>query len=228
MYRRTFMTYAIAGTATVSTFSFANRAIAQDYEVKQMSLGNPDANVVVTEFAAFTCPHCASFHAQIFPKLKAEYIDTCKIKFVNNEVYFDRVGLWAGMLARCGGPDKYFGIVDLLFKRQREWRGDQNTPASVIIDNLKKIGKVAGLSDDTMDTCFTNQAMAEALVEEYQNTTGKVDWPRNQISTPTILINGEVEENYAFENLKAVIDAKLQETGSAEQSTDACNGGTSS
>ena len=61
--------------------------------IKDMTLGNPDADVTVIEYASFTCPHCAAFHADAFKKLKADYIDTGKINFVYREVFFDRFGL---------------------------------------------------------------------------------------------------------------------------------------
>ena len=69
----------------------------------------------------FTCPHCAAFHATVFPQIKANYIDTGKVRLVYREVYFNKPSLWAAMIARCAPPDRYFGIVDLLFDRQADW-----------------------------------------------------------------------------------------------------------
>ena len=89
--------------------------------IPDMMIGNPDAKVTVIEYASYTCPHCASFHASTFKDLKREYIDTNKINFVYREVYFDRYGLWASMIARCAGPDKFFGMTDLMFKTQSTW-----------------------------------------------------------------------------------------------------------
>ncbi len=86
--------------------------------VPELVLGNPDAKVIVTEYASYTCPHCATFHAAVFKHLKADYIDTGKVKFVYREVYFDRYGLWASIIARCGGEMKYFGISEMLFDQQ--------------------------------------------------------------------------------------------------------------
>ncbi len=74
--------------------------------------------VKIVEYASFTCPHCANFHTDVFKQLKAEYIDTGKVHFTLREVYFDRYGLWAAMMARCGGEMKYFPITDILFSTQ--------------------------------------------------------------------------------------------------------------
>jgi hypothetical protein len=100
-----------AGPRTRSAAAFAQDEEAADTSrVLEMSLGNPDAPVTVIEYASFTCPHCRTFHDGPFKELKANYIDTGKIHFIYREVYFDRFGLWAGMLARCAGPERYFGI----------------------------------------------------------------------------------------------------------------------
>ena len=60
--------------------------------ITDMVQGDPDATVTVIEYASFTCPHCAAFHEGPYKQLKADYIDTGKIKFIYREVYFDRPG----------------------------------------------------------------------------------------------------------------------------------------
>ena len=83
--------------------------------IQDMALGAEDAPVTIIEYASYTCPHCATFHAGPYKQLKADYIDTGKVRFIFREVYFDKYGLWASMIARCGGPEKFFGISDLIF-----------------------------------------------------------------------------------------------------------------
>ena len=90
-------------------------------DVMDMRLGDPEAPVTVIEYASFTCPHCATFHQGPYRQLKADFIDTGKINFIYREVYFDRFGLWASLMARCAGPDKFFGITDLLYSSQSTW-----------------------------------------------------------------------------------------------------------
>ncbi len=82
--------------------------------IADMTLGSPDAKVTLMEYASFTCPHCANFHNSVFKGLKTDYIDTGKVHFIYREVFFDRYGLWAAMVARCGGAMKYFGITEIL------------------------------------------------------------------------------------------------------------------
>ena len=115
-------------------------------EVLEMVLGDENAPVTVVEYASYTCPHCRNFHEQVFSELKANYIDTGKIKFVYREVYFDKFGLWAGMIARCAGPDRYFGVTDLLYEKQAEWLASRND--AQIAADLRKIGLSAGMTGE--------------------------------------------------------------------------------
>ena len=157
--------------------------------VADYGIGATDAPVKIVEYLSFTCPHCAHFHADVYPKLKADYIDTGKVRLEYHEVYFDRYGLWAAMMARCGGEMRYFGITDILFDTQTEWAASDD-PA-VVVANLKKIGRTAGMDDATLDACMNDADMAKALVAHYE-TNFKADGIEG---TPTFLINGVKHSN---------------------------------
>ena len=171
--------------------------------IVEMSLGNADADVTVIEYASFTCPHCADFHANQFKKLKADYIDADKIQFIYRDVFFDRFGLWASMLARCGGKERFFGLTSVIYDKQKDWIGSGDPVA--IANELRKIGKVAGLDEDRVEQCLADQDKAKALVAWYQQNAEEHDIN----STPSLVINGEKYSNMAYDELKAVIDEKL-------------------
>ena len=190
---------AMAATPLLGTKSFAQEAL----DVKEMSLGNPDSAVTVIEYASYTCPHCASFHTNTYPQLKANYIDTNKINFIYRDVYFDRFGLWASMIARCDDT-KFFGITDMLYKRQPEWSRAGDAPT--VVAEMRKIGLIAGLSNEQMDACLNNQPMAEALVARFQETTAKDDVN----STPTLFLNGTKYSNMSYTQLADLIDQELE------------------
>lgn len=173
-------------------------------EVVDMVLGNPDATVEVVEYASFTCPHCASFHANQYKLLKANYIDTGKIKFVYREVYFDRPGLWASMIARCSDDQNFFfAFSELLYAEQRNWLASGD-PAT-IIEDLRRLAKTAGLDDATLDACLSDGAKAEALFTWYQDNADR-DGIR---STPSFLINGALNSNMAYDDFAAILDGEL-------------------
>ncbi len=183
----------------------ASPVIAQEAaaELTDYALGSPDAPVKIVEYASYTCPHCADFHAAVFKDLKRDYIDTGKVHFTLREVYFDRYGLWAAMVARCGGEMRYFGIHDMLFDQQKEWAASQD-PVQVV-QSLKTIGIAAGLDGAAIDTCLNDQATAEALIARFQ-TNMAADGVEG---TPTIFVNGSKHSNMSYAELKAIIDAEL-------------------
>jgi len=170
----------------------------------EMVLGNPDSKVEVIEYASFTCPHCAAFAQNQFVSIKANYIDTGLIKFVYRDVYFDRFGLWAAMIARCGNnTDRFFGLTEMLYEQQRDWLAGGD-PAT-IAENLKTMGKVAGLDDAAIEACTTDATYAQGLVDWYTENA-----ERDGItSTPSFLINGVKYTNMAYEDFAAILDAEL-------------------
>jgi len=171
--------------------------------VPDMIMGNPDATVTLTEYASYTCPHCARFHEDVFKALKTDYIDTGKVRFIYREVYFDGFGLWAAMIARCGGEMRYFGINAILLDTQKDWAGSQDQ--ATVVESLKKIGRTAGMDDATLDACLANTAMAEAMVTAFQTnmTTDGVE------GTPTLFVNGTKYSNMSYDELKVILDAEL-------------------
>lgn len=168
-------------------------------------LGNEDAPLTIVEYASFTCSHCAAFHDESWSKLKAGYIDTGKVRFIQRDVYFDAVGLWAGILARCGGDDKYYAVSDMLYEQQKTWLSADNGEA--LAANLRKIGTAAGFADEQMDACWADKQKVADLVTTFQThaTKDEID------GTPTFVIGGEKVQNQPWDELKKIIDAKLAE-----------------
>lgn len=171
--------------------------------IEDMVLGQADAPVTVMEYGSYTCPHCATFHEMNFAKLKAEYIDTGKVRFVFREVYFDRYGLWAAMVARCGGATRYFGIHSILYDKQAEWAGSDDPNA--VVANLRKIGKAAGMDDATIDACMQDANKAQAMINTFEANMAA----DGVEGTPTVFINGAKHGNMDWPALKSLIDAEL-------------------
>ncbi|WP_306154826.1 DsbA family protein [Roseovarius sp. MMSF_3281] len=171
--------------------------------IVEMTMGAEDAPVTLIEYASFTCPHCASFHTGPGKKLKAEYIESGDVQLVYRDVYFDRIGLWASMVARCGGQERFFGITDMLYQQQRDWIGDGD-PVE-ISNNLRKIGKTAGLNDDQIEACLQDNDKAKALVAWFQENAEE----HEVNSTPTLIINGEKHSNMSYPDLKEIIETEL-------------------
>ena len=159
--------------------------VAKPVSLPDMALGPANAPVTITEFASMTCPHCAAFTEKVFPKIKSEYIDTNKIRFVFREFPLDIKAAAGSMLARCIAKDdagKYFAVVDMLFRQQNDWVLKNTT------ETLIRIGKQAGLSQQQVEDCLKDQALLDKISadQKYANAVLKVN------STPTFFLNGEM------------------------------------
>ena len=182
---------------------FTFEETAYEFGLKEMTEGNPDAPVTVVEYASYTCPHCARFHSGAYKQLKADFIDTGKINFVYREVFFDRPGIWASMVARCGGAEKFHGITDLLYQGQSTW-ARAGAPAAIVAE-LGKIGRLAGLDGDTLDACLQDAEKAENL-NKWQTENLAAD---NIDSTPSFVINGKKYSNMAYSEMKNLLETAL-------------------
>ncbi len=174
--------------------------VAKPVSLPDMALGPANATVTITEYASMTCPHCATFTETVFPKIKKEYIDSGKIRFVFREFPLDIKAAAGSMLARCIAKEdsgKYFAVVDMLFKQQNDW-AMKNTA-----ETLTRIGKQAGLSQQAVEDCLKDQALLDKLAadQKYAADVLKVN------STPSFFINGEmIKGDTSFE----VFDQKLK------------------
>lgn len=174
----------LSGSAFLLLAAFAQVAVAaeDEFALGEMTLGKPDAPVKVVEYASMTCPHCASFHADTFKAFKEKYIDTGKVQFEFREFPFDRLGLYAAMVARCGGEKRFFGMLDLLFRQQSHWARAEDPQ-----EELRKLARLAGISSQRFDACWNSQALGDAVVKSRMQgqEAHKIE------STPSFLVNGD-------------------------------------
>ncbi|MEH2519645.1 hypothetical protein V1279_005218 [Bradyrhizobium sp. AZCC 1610] len=130
--------------------------VAKPQSLPDMALGPANASVTITEYASMTCPHCAAFAEKVFPKIKSEFIDSGKIRYVFREFPLDIKAAAGSMLARCIAKDdapKYFAVIDLLFRQQNDWVTKNTT------ETLSRIGKQAGLTQQQVEDCLKDQAL---------------------------------------------------------------------
>ncbi len=169
-------------------------------------IGSPRAKVTIAEYASVACPHCARFDAQVFPALKARYVDTGKVRFELHEMLVgspDMVQVAAAgfMLARCAGQAHYFPVVEAIYRAQPEIFSSNN-PKSIFV----RIAGQNGLDEKQMDACISDKANIDALNQrvKYATDVAKID------STPTFVINGTKLDEHGREPDLALFDAALQ------------------
>jgi protein-disulfide isomerase len=206
-------TTALLAAAGFSPLDLIRDAFAQDANPAELAkplplgdvvLGAKESPVTIIEYASMSCGYCAEFHKTIYPKIKAEYIDTNKVRFIFREFPLDLKAAAGSMLARCVGqddPNRYHAVVDILFNTQNDWVvGETST-------HLMRIARQAGMGEDTFNACLANQSMLDALKQGQEQAFEKfkVD------STPTFFVNGtKLKGGATFEDFKKLIDPNLK------------------
>ena len=143
-------------------------------------LGSDEAPIKVVEYSSLTCGHCSSFHKDDFPVIKSKYIDTGKVQFIFKEFPLNKPALDASKVLRCMPEDKFIAFQGLLFSEQDKWayQSDYLSP-------LKQNAKLAGLSDETIESCLGNKDLENRIIGDMKAGTEKFKIQ----STPTFIIN---------------------------------------
>jgi len=170
-------------------------------------LGDPNAPVELAEYASTTCGHCKAFHDEVFPELKAKYIDTGKVKLAWYVLPTAPAALsYAGAaIARCAGEARFFEAIDTMFDEQEALFAASDNGQVVAI--LNRIGAKFDLSPDAVRTCVDDQSIADTT------QAALADMPATITGTPSFVINGVKIEAESLEGLSAAIDAELAKAG---------------
>ena len=163
----------------------ADAATGPRLENGDMVIGAANAPITIIEYASLTCPHCARFHTETLPKLKSEYVETGKVKYVFRDFPLDGLALRAAAIAHCAGPERYFTYLDVFFQQQANWtRG--NDPEQMLVQ-LKRLARTGGMSEAQIDDCLKNKQVQDSILAS--RMTGENQF--NVRSTPTLVINGQ-------------------------------------
>ena len=173
-----------------------------------MDLGNPNAKITVNEFASLGCPICAKWNNDNFAAFKAKYIDTGKVHYVLREMRTGDAPVAAAgfLLARCVGKDKYFKVVDAVFRELADLLESERGKEQH--DRLLDVAKSAGLTEDQFNACVGN----DASINDFNERTDKNARDNNVESTPTFVVNGKVLTGYQD---TATLDKAIADAGAA-------------
>ncbi|HXV73241.1 MAG TPA: thioredoxin domain-containing protein [Sphingomonadales bacterium] len=147
----------------------------------EIAVGNPDAPITIVEYASLTCPHCANFHRDVYPKLKDNFIKTGRVKLVYRNYTRDRADLEVGKITRCAGPDKVMDLMAVYFERQRQWLTQDPRPEII------NIARQAGINRAQYDACVANTELEVNIIGLFDQGL-KED---NVTATPTFFVNGQ-------------------------------------
>ena len=174
-------------------------------EDKILKIGNSDAKITVKVFSSLTCPHCASFHKNIFENLKKEYIDEGLIRFEHHSFPLDLAALNAEIILRCHtNNNKKFQLLGEIYKKQSQWA--VGSDINVINESIKKIGLDSGLKNNKMDECLKNETAQDQILNERIEAQKQYKIQ----STPTIYINKkQYKGKHKYKPFKKAIEKLL-------------------
>lgn len=169
------------------------------------TLGSPKAPIVMIEYAAPSCPHCAAFDMEVFPLLKRQYIDTGKVFYIFRVFPISAVDGAAEAMARCLPADNYFPFIDLLFRNQKQW--DPEYGVTDVHSALVQLGRVAGMSAEKVDQCIQDKAINDRTNRIAQEASTKYGVE----GTPTFVINGVVQQagEIPWPTLQNILNSQL-------------------
>ncbi len=169
------------------------------------TLGSPKAPILMVEYAAPTCPHCAHFDMDVFPLLKQKYIDTGKVHYVLRVFPLGAADIAAEAMARCLPEDNYFQFLDLLWRNQVKWDPEFRVPD--VHAGLVQMGRIAGMSAEKVDSCIGNQQESQTIAQVGQDATNKY----GVNSVPTFVVNGQVRQfSGGWDDVQSYLDGLLK------------------
>lgn len=167
------------GTATSHTYS---KEELLGILPEDLVIGDVKAPVTIIEYASLSCSHCASFHNTVYPKLREQYIDTGKAKFIFRNFPLNEPALHAALLVQCT-PDTQQAekFIKVIFRTQNSWITQKN-----YIEILSNIGKLGGLPGEKFESCLQDKALQDKLLQSRISASEILEIR----STPTFFING--------------------------------------
>ena len=168
--------------ALALTVGLAGCSKTESVSADDMRLGNATSKITVVEYASVTCPHCARWSADVFPAFKAKYIDSGKVNFVYREFPTapENVAVAGFLVARCAGKDKYFEVLDALYRQQME-------VVTNPLESLTRIAQSVGLDEAQFKACVSDEKALKAM----NDRTVKFAKEADIRGTPTFVVNGK-------------------------------------
>ena len=161
--------------------------------------GDEKAKITIIAYESLTCSHCASFHKDVYPQLKKDYIDTGLVKIEFRHFPLDVAAFNASKISQCN-QNESLRILESLYSNQQSWI--KGNTVEEVNDNLKKFLKNEGFNLD-FEKCINNKEIEDFVLND--RIEGTKNFKVN--ATPTIIINNEkFEKTLNYKNLKKTLE----------------------
>jgi protein-disulfide isomerase len=175
-------------------------------------MGSANAPVTLIEYFAQACSVCAHFNQEVFPLLKAKYIDTGKVRYVMRLFPLFPVDGPSYKLDTCVPPDQFFSAADLLFRNQPQWDSAEFQGADAH-SGLIRMARIMGMSEAQADACMNSTAKDAAINNVAKE--GLARYPTLNNGTPTFVIDFKDTDiqDKSWDGMQKVLDAALAAKG---------------
>src|SRR3989338_9821678 len=149
-------------------------------------LGSEQAPVLMIEFGDFQCPFCRDFWRETLPRLKSEYIDTGRVKFVYRDypLSFHPAAQKAAEAAECARDQGLFWEMhDKLFAEQ-DRRGEGTAQFGEA--EIKQWAREIGVNITSFNTCLESGKYTQEVQEDFQDGLAA-----GVTGTPTFFVGGQ-------------------------------------
>lgn len=181
-------------------------------------MGNPNAKVKLVEYGSLTCSHCAAFARAGMAPLVATYVKSGKVSYEFRNFVLNGLDVAASLLARCGGPGRFFPVADKLYSTQGQWMGRATSLTQAQKDRLAaapeserlalyagevgltQLAAQQGIAPASAKKCLTDQAAVTRLgqIAEAASAQGVA-------GTPTFLLNGTNIGTHSWATLEPIL-----------------------
>ena len=168
-------------------------------EPKRIISGNENAKITIIVYESLTCSHCATFHKDVYPQLKKEYINTGLAKIEFRHFPLDIAAFNASKIAQCNN-DESLEILESLYSNQQAWV--KGSTIEEINNNLKKFIEKEGFKLN-FKKCINDKKIEDFVLND--RIEGAKNFKIN--ATPTIIINDKkFEKSLNYKNLKKSLE----------------------
>ena len=168
-------------------------------EIKRIVSGNDSAKITIIAYESLTCSHCATFHKDIYPQLKKEFIDTGLARIEFRHFPLDVAAFNASKVSQCV-ENQGLKILEILYSDQQAWV--KGNTVEEINENLKKFINKRGFKVN-FEKCINDKKIEDFVLND--RIEGAKNFKIN--ATPTIIINNKkFEKSLNFKNLKKALE----------------------
>ena len=179
--------------------------VSLDEALAEMSMGAPNAPVVLNEYSSLTCGHCANFHTQTLPEIKKKYVDTGKVRIVFHDFPLDNLSVAAVGLARCAGSPRNVEFFDMLYQTQMDWIRAENK-----VGALAALARFYGLEGQDVMACLQNEELMTAI----QKNRDRAAATYGIEATPSFILDGKlIKGGMSADDLGDLLDKALEKRG---------------